>query len=185
MVASTARRQARAACWRARVGEVKVRSSGPSMPSRAPCAPAKRAALGVVERVEPAPSALVRHLTASGVTDAVFVMADPHDRDCAVVGMRQGEMTAIRKVPSEAVEIAAAARSASVGTNRSYLYPWSETLAGELNGAGLSVEPVPAPGGSAERFAGAHGALLGIDGPEDLTFTSPTLARQHAARAWR
>lgn len=143
------------------------------------------AALGVVERVEPAPSALARHLTVSGATDAVFVMANPHDQDCAVVSMRQGQMTAIRKVPSEVAEIAAAAKPASVGTNRSYLYPWSETLADELTRAGLPVEPVPAPRGSAECFAAAHGALLGIDGPEDLTLTSPTLARQHAARAGR
>ncbi len=143
------------------------------------------AALGAVERVEPAPAALARHLAASDASDALFVMADPHDQDCAVVSMQAGHVAAIRKLRGDAQEIAAAARAVSDGAGRCYLYPWREPLAEQLARSGLTAEPIPAPPGSTEAFAGARGALLGIDGPDDLTFVSPSLARRRAARAWR
>jgi len=141
--------------------------------------------LGAVERVEPAPAAITRHLAASGITAGVIVMADPHDQDCAVVGMRDGQVAAIRKLPSDASEIAAATPSVSEGAPRCFLYPWRQPLADDLTGGGLSAEPVPAPRGCTETFAGAYGALLGIDATEELTLSSPALDGRRAARAWR
>jgi len=141
--------------------------------------------LGPVERVEPAPVALARHLAAHNVTHARVVMADPHDRDCAVVELRDGRVTTIRKLPTDVHAIVAAVRAVSDTGAPCFLYPWRESLADELDAAGLTVEAVPPPPGSTEAFAGASGALLGIDEPDELTLTSPALERRQRMRAWR
>jgi Tfp pilus assembly protein PilN len=143
------------------------------------------ARLGPVERVEPAPVALARHLAAHDVTDAAVVMADPHDRDCAVVELRDGRVTTIRKIPTDVHAIVAAVRAEADTRASSFLYPWRESLADDLGAAGLTVEAVPPPPGSTEAFAGASGALLGIDAPEELTLTSPALERRQRIRASR
>jgi Tfp pilus assembly protein PilN len=143
------------------------------------------ARLGPVERVEPAPVALARHLAAHGVTHSTVVMADPRDSDCAVVELRDGTVATIRKLPTDVHAIVTAVRAAPNSGVRSFLYPWRESLAEELGAEGVTVEPVPPPTGSTEAFAGASGALLGIDAPDELTLTSPALERRQQTRAWR
>lgn len=143
------------------------------------------AAVGVVERVEPAPAALVRYLAASGVTSAFIVMTHPGDRDCALVLMREGQVASVRKLPNDAAEIAAAAPVGSDPEAPCFLYPWLDPLADGLARCGVSVKPVPASGGSAESFAAARGALLGIDAPDGLTLASPALERRQRAQAGR
>jgi Tfp pilus assembly protein PilN len=143
------------------------------------------ARLGRVERVEPAPVALARHLAAHGVTHAAVIMADPRDSDCAVVELRDGKVATLRKLPSEVQAITAAVRAAADTGAHAFLYPWRDTLADELGTVGLTVESVPPPSGSTEAFAGASGALLGIDAPDELTLTSPALERRQRTRAWR
>jgi Tfp pilus assembly protein PilN len=143
------------------------------------------ARLGPVERVEPAPVALARHLAAQGIERAIIVMADPHDRDCAVVELEDGRAASIRKLPTDGRAIVAAARATPDIPAPCFLYPWREALASELGAKGLRVEAVPPPPGSTEAFAGAGGALLGIDAPDELTLTSPALERRQRMRAWR
>jgi Tfp pilus assembly protein PilN len=143
------------------------------------------ARLGPVERVEPAPVALARHLAAHGVTHGAVVMGDPHDRDCAVVELRDGRVTTIRKLPPDVRAIVTAVRTEADTGSSSFLYPWRESLADEFGAAGLTVEAVPSPPGSTEAFAGASGALLGIDAPDELTLTSSALEQRQRLRAWR
>jgi len=141
--------------------------------------------LGEIERVEPAPAAVARHLAASGITHALMVLADPHDQDCSVVGVRDGQVAGLRKLPGNAQDIAVAAPTVAEGAGRCFLYPWQQPLAEELARQGLAPEPVPIPPGCTEEFAGASGALLGLDGSDDLTLSSPALERRRAVRAWR
>jgi len=140
-------------------------------------------ALGSVERVEPAPVALARHLAIHGVEDGLLVMADPASAEAVLARIQERRIKTLRKIPSgttELVELVAAAYPPPASCT---LHPWREDLANELRKRvppGTVVEVPPAPG-APESFAVAHGAALGMDDEGQLTLVSPTLARRMSA----
>lgn len=144
--------------------------------------------LGAVERVEPAPVALARFLTRSGVIEGIVVIAHPGDRECAVAVMEGGRIGGVRRILSRSGEIAAAVRAMESTSRTVHLYPWHDELATSLAAElqSVALERVPAPAGAPEPFACAMGAALGIDAGPEATFASPALERRQAARRrWR
>lgn len=143
------------------------------------------AALGTVERVEPLPFAVARHLRTLEGADGWAILADPGDRDqaCVVCRIQAGRATAIRKLPLVPRELVDAA--GEQGPTTLYLYPWQPALADALSGLGLAPAPLPAPQGGTEAFAGAHGALLGLEGHDGPTLVSTALERRQRGRARR
>ncbi len=143
-------------------------------------------ALGSVESVEPAPMALTRHLAASGIATGTLVVADPHDRDAAVATIVEGQVVTLRKVPATAADIANAVHGGDAAEAAGFLFPWQERLAAEIAGhSGMKLESLPAPSGTAESFAAAAGAWLGLASPPELTLVSPSLKRRMVIRAWQ
>ena len=143
--------------------------------------------LGAVERVEPAPIALARHLARAGVTDGIVVMAHPGDRECAVTHLAQGRVRTARRIQNSAGEIAAAARAIDGALRAVYLYPWRDELAEALTGAlgEARLERVVVPDGLTEPFTCAMGTALGIDDGPETVFVSASLARRQNARRRR
>jgi Tfp pilus assembly protein PilN len=140
-------------------------------------------ALGSVERMEPSPVALVRHLAAHGIEDGLLVMADPGSPEAILARFQQRRIGALRKLPSGVGELSELVVTAYPPVRACALHPWREDLAGEL-GRRLppgTVVPVPAPPGAPDSFAVAHGAALGLDGGAELTLVSPALARRTSA----
>jgi Tfp pilus assembly protein PilN len=145
-------------------------------------------ALGAVERVEPAPVALVRYLAGRGGHDGIVVIAHPGDRQCAVVLAQGGSLRGVRRVFNRPGEMAEAVRTMGIAGGAVYLYPWRDDLAAELAAdvGDATLERVPQPVGTTEPFACAVGAALGVDAGPEATFASPALARRQASRRrWR
>lgn len=145
------------------------------------------AALGSVERVEPAPAALARHLTALGSGSGMLVMADPAGEETTVARIRDGELQTLRKVPSGTGDLADLASAVDPDVGACVLSPWRDGLADALR-AHLpegAVVPVPVSPGAPDSFAVAHGALLGLDQGPQLTLRSPSLERRLAATTRR
>jgi len=143
--------------------------------------------LGSVERVEPAPLALRRHLAVHGVEDALLVMGDEGSTEIALARVERGEIRSLRKIAADVQELARLVASADQGPGACVLCPWREDLAAVLQ-AHLqpgAVVPVPPPPGAPEAFAVAHGAVLGLDDGDRLTLRSPALERRMAVTTRR
>lgn len=137
--------------------------------------------LGSVERVEPAPAALVRHLAASGSPAGVLVLREADGTGTTLATMRDGRIETLRKVSAAAEELPDLIIPLVEEFGPCALYPSDEELAGELarrGGRDRTVTSFPAPPGAPTSFAGARGALLGREGGAELTLVSPELERR-------
>jgi len=135
-------------------------------------------ALGTVERVESAPSALTRHLARDGLGDGVLILAEPSERDVTVARIEGGSLAVLRKVPAAAAEVADIVAEMVEPPVQVVLHPFRDDIAHALGSAHTSVTPMPPPTGSPAAFGTARGAALGVaDGP-GLTLTSPVLERR-------
>jgi Tfp pilus assembly protein PilN len=140
-------------------------------------------ALGTVERVEPTPFAVARHLQSDGVTQGWIILANPQEEDCAVVRVENGRPAIIRKLPLVPEDVVVAVSAAS--GEPVLLHPWQPELAERLAALGLQPSAIAPPRGSTEAFVGSHGAGLGVDSSEEPTLVSQVLERRRAARALR
>jgi Tfp pilus assembly protein PilN len=144
-------------------------------------------ALGSVERVEPAPSALARHLGACGVQDGLLVMADSASAEATVARVHRGTIEMLRKVPSRQGELAELVSDSDPAPAGWVLCPWRQDLADELGPhlpQGTAMR-APAPPGAPDSFAAAHGAALGLDDGAQLTLVSPAMERRLSAAVRR
>jgi Tfp pilus assembly protein PilN len=134
-------------------------------------------ALGSVERVEPAPASLIRHLGTREMAAGLAVLADRGGGDAAVARFADGSLEALRKVPFDVQELSDLAGTMAAGADTCVLFPWEESLGEELRAHEGSVRlvPAPAPAGAPESFAVAHGALLGLEAGPELTMRSSSL----------
>jgi Tfp pilus assembly protein PilN len=144
-------------------------------------------ALGSVERVEPAPASLIRHLEAHEMADGLLVLAHPGGGDATVARVAGRRLDALRKVPFDVRELVELVSAMTSGADTCVLFPWDEGLAGEIRAraGGAKVVPAPAAAGAPESFAVAHGALLGIEAGPDLTMRSASLERRIVAAGQR
>jgi len=120
--------------------------------------------LGAVELIEPGPVALARALVRGGVTNAVAVLDDT-ESGVGMIEIRDGSVTAARRIYGSVATAGAALRSATEPTGRPiYLTPWTDDQARALSPdlvAG-SVVPLPDLPTLAAPFLTAYGAALGI-----------------------
>jgi Tfp pilus assembly protein PilN len=140
-------------------------------------------ALGSVERVEPVPAALTRQLVAHGVGEALVVLQDSGGAGATLATVAEGRLQGLRKVHAGAGELPGLVVPVLGDSGTCVVYPRDEALASELAGhmrEGGEVEGVPAPPGAPALFAAAHGALLGLEGGQDLTLLSQGMERRLA-----
>ena len=124
--------------------------------------------LAPVDVVEPGPAALARALTRAGVSDAA-VLEDSAPDGAALVVVRGGRVSRVRRVFGGLDAAALALRDEPALPPRVYVSPWSEDRARAVASClpGTTPEPPPAVADVAAPFLCAVGAALAIDAPRD------------------
>lgn len=137
--------------------------------------------LGSVERVEPTPSALIRHLAVHDFRRGVIVLDDADGGGTTLASLVDGRLAQLRKVYAGEGELPGLVAELLMEGGACTLHPWREEVAVELEahlGENATVVPVPTPPGVPGAFSSAYGALLGLDASPALTLASPSLARR-------